>query len=265
MRVGMLQVYNEVNWVGYQIDQAVRMCDKLIIVEGSQFAAFDDVPARSTDGTLDIINDKLKEYSDKVVLEYTIRENKNYRQNQCANFNKVVSMCTNGDHFIYFDADEFFTEGFIEEANALMKEGKVDFLDTEQYVFAFSFNWLINIQPAGRHGRHVFYKVTDELKFAPTHRPLNIGPNKIVKNTKDIFHYTWVRPTSRVRTRMKTSGFVPGMLEWFNKYWDNIELVENKPQPSHLGTTFTLTRYDGEHPPILDNHPWRHVEDVRRV
>lgn len=56
----------------------------------------------------------------------------------------------------------------------------------------------------------------------------------------------------------------PGMLEWFDKYWDSFELEDGKEYPHYAGK-FTLYRYDGEHPSVLDNHPWRHVEDIRSL
>lgn len=264
-KIGFLMLYNEIDWAAYAIDQAFMVCDKLIICEGSQFTSFVDIPERSTDGTLDIIADKQKEYPGLIDVMFTTRKHANYRQNQCDNFNKAVMLCSVGDYFLHLDADEFFSDVFIEEINNYTKEGKIDFLDSVSHVFAFSFDWLIHMANEGRTGKHVLYKVFDGFSFAPTHRPLSIGKNRVIKDTKDVFHYTWVKPTTRMEIRLRTSGFVPGMHEWFKKYWNNIELIENKIQPSHLGTTFYLERYKGDHPFILNKHPWRYINDVRRV
>ena len=78
MKLGFLQVYNEVNWVEYAIDQAMLMCDKLLITEGSQFTSFPDIPERSDDGTLDIISDKSKQYGKRITCLNTTRKHKNY-------------------------------------------------------------------------------------------------------------------------------------------------------------------------------------------
>ena len=63
---------------------------------------------------------------------------------------------------------------------------------------------------------------------------------------------------------MRTSKFYKGMLEWFDENWDNIELGEDKTI-TFVDKLQVLKRYDGEHPPILDDHPWRHIEDIRRI
>ena len=68
MNVGFLQVYNEIDWIKYSIDHAMNFCDKLIIIEGSQFANFKKIPERSTDETLDIIYEKMKQFPNKIEL-----------------------------------------------------------------------------------------------------------------------------------------------------------------------------------------------------
>ena len=37
MKFGIAHVYNEKDWIGYTIDQAMKICDKLLIVEGARF------------------------------------------------------------------------------------------------------------------------------------------------------------------------------------------------------------------------------------
>ena len=68
MRIAMLQLFNEKYWAGYAIDQAMKVCDKLLIVEGSNYSTFADVPEHSDDGTLDIISDKMKAYPNQIEL-----------------------------------------------------------------------------------------------------------------------------------------------------------------------------------------------------
>ncbi len=143
MKLGFIQVYNEANWIGYAVDQAMKLCDKVLIVEGSQFADFSDIPERSDDGTLDIVADKKKQYPKRIEDIKTIREHSKYRFNQCANFNRGLTFCDIGDYFILLDADDFYLDEWISEVNELMKENKISLIKVLSYDFAFSFKWRI--------------------------------------------------------------------------------------------------------------------------
>ena len=262
MKLGFTQVYNEVNWIGFAIDQAMKLCDKLLIIEGSQFVAFPDIPERSTDGTLDIISDKVKQYSDRIICLNTTREHENYRHNQCANFNQGLQFCDIGDYFLILDADDFFTDNWIVSAGELMQRDEVDIVYVRSYNFIFGFNWRADF---GKESpRPVIVKKIQKLRFYPTHRIKNYGPHSHSDNRIARYHYKWLKPKERMSTRMKTSGFYHGMVEWFNEYWDKIELEKGREYP-YLKGKFKLHKYEGEHPSILDNHPWRYIEDIRKI
>jgi len=264
-KVGFIMVFNEVNWISYAVDQAVKICDEVIICEGSQFTSFSDIPERSDDGTLDIIEDKKKEYYPIITHVNTIREKNNYRSNQCANFNLALDMCDIGDYFVVLDVDVFYRDAFLEELNDIMKENKVDIVKVQGYLYGFSFKWRLHYEKSSIWAHDALYKKVNGFRFVPTHKPHGVGKNKIINTDENIFHYTWLKPKERMRIRMKTSGFYPGMLEWFDRNWDKIELVENKPQTAHNKGSFLLERYEGPHPSVLDDHPWRYIEDVRCV
>lgn len=262
MKLGFMQVYNEMNWVKFAIEQAMCLCDKLLIVEGSQFVAFPHIPERSNDGTLDIINDKAKEHQGRILLTNTSRRYKNYRQNQCANFNHGLEYCDRGDYFIQLDADEFFLDEWIAEANELMREGKADLIKAVNYEFAISFKW--RVERERQRVKPIIIKKTEKLYFFPTHKPINPGENVIIIPGIGCHHYDWVKPSERMLIRMRTSGMYSGMVEWFKKVWQKIEPEDGKKYSSYAGH-FTLRQYEGHHPAMLDNHPWRHVKDVRRL
>ncbi len=263
MKFGFIQVYNEANWIGYAVDQAMKLCDKVLIVEGSQFADFSDIAERSDDGTLDIIADKKKQYPKRIEDIKTIREHGKYRLNQCANFNRGLTFCAIGDYFILLDADDFYPDEWISEVDELMREGEVSLIKVLSYDFAFSFSWRIK-RGEIKSERPVIVKKTREFYFAPTHNWINSGVNVIVIPHVVRYHYGWLKPRERMRTRMRTSKMYPDMVNWFDENWDNIKL-ENSKEQSHYAGKFTLSKYDGEHPSVLDNHPWRHVEDIRRL
>ena len=265
MKLGYLQVYDEESWVGYQIDQMMLLCDKIIITEGSQFVSFPEIPERSSDNTLDIISDKIKEYPGRITLNKAVRKSKNYRVNQCAGFNRALSFCNAGDYLFSFDADEFYFREQVDIFNELMREGKVDSIGSYGCSFAFGFKWKFLQKGVEEWGkRYQVLKKIANMRFIPTHKPQNIGPIQYVdKKVFALCHYKWVRPTQRMYIRHKTSGFYgPKMLEWFDKNWSTLELKDGK-RYNYYADYFILKKYEGDHPEILDNHQWRHVKDVR--
>jgi len=259
MKLGFLPLFNEMNWASFAIEQGMMLCDKLLIIEGSQFVAFPDIPERSDDGTLDIISDKQKQYPHRIEVINTIREHKNYRKNQCANFNLALNYCEIGDYFVFLTGDHYFLNGFIPKVNQLMKDGKMDYLSVELLRFIFGFKWTVGTQPS-----KLIFKKVPTLRFYPTARPAGFGSIEVHLDGISCHHYTWVKPRVRMRMRMRTSGFYKGMLKWFDENWDSTELSEGKTF-TFVCKPYILKKYNGEHPSILDNHPWRHIEDIREI
>lgn len=265
MNIGFLQVFNEIGWIKYSIDHAMAFCDKLIIIEGSQFSSFNNISERSNDGTLDIIYERMNHYSDRIELINTIRKFPNYRDNQAANFNLALKKCKIGDYFLPIDADEFYFDDYIKKLKEITEEGKIDYLIGTGPNMAFSFNWRLILNGIEYHRPDILVKKTKKLRFIPTHHPKKHGPNKIFDSSGDCFvHYKWIRPTERLYIRHQTSGFYPNMEEWFLNNWNIIELIENK-KIKYYGGYFYLQKYDGPHPEILKEHPWRNINDIRNL
>ena len=262
MRLGFLQIYNDVQWASVNISQTMKLCDKLLIIEGSQFAAFPEIPERSNDGTLDIITDKIKEYPNRITLLPTTRKHKNYRQNQCDNFNLALTYCKNGDYLIPTDADKILFEESVTILSDLMKEEHVETIKFFGLHFAFSFNWQY-IENDNPKMRDYIYKKIPGFHFEPTHKHINNGSERIVLDGIHFHHYKWLKSTQRLRNRFKTSGFVGGMLNWFDNNWENIQL-NDKPQKFCIGK-LQLKSYDGPHPIILNDHLYRNITDVREL
>ena len=94
---------------------------------------------------------------------------------------------------------------------------------------------------------------------------MNVGKRvEVISGEGNNFHYSWVKPAARMLTRMRTSKRYPAMISWFVNNWKKIKLIEGVTYPTY-NKSFTLHRYDGDHPSVLDSHPWRHVEDIRRL
>lgn len=262
MRFGYIQVYNEATWIDYAIDQAAKLCDRALIMEGAQYTNFPNIPERSNDGTLDIISDKRRQYPNLLQVMNTTRVHKKYRINQCSNFNHALSICRQGDYFIVLDADEFYADSCIDEMNRLMRENKVETIYFKENSFAFSFRWIVSF---GKDSFvPVIVKKVEGFHFAPTLKRINAGERSVSIDGFNRFHYKWLKPKARLMTRMRTSMQYKGMASWLDDAWQNVRLEENIVYKSY-SSDFTLHRYDGEHSSLLASHPWRHIEDIRRI
>ena len=263
MRLAFLKLFNEANWAAYAIDQAMILADKLVIGEGSTFAGFPDIPERSDDGTLGIINYKQRQYPGRIEVFNMLRKYDDYRMNMRDSYNHALTFCNVGDYFIVVDADEFFADEWLKEADKLMESNEVDLVSVHSLTFAFGFKWLIDFG-LDEEPRSIIIKKTRELHFVPTAKRVGAGKNRFVSTGINRFHYMWLKPKARMRVRMQTSGRYPNMVGWLEENWDRFKLKEGARYRSYNGE-FTLRRYEGEHPSILGFHPWRNVEDIRRI
>jgi len=259
MKLCFSQIYNEKDWVGYMIDQAMRVCDKLLIVEGAKFLCFDDLPARSDDGTLDIISDKTRVYPGRIEIWPDGCDKGNFRRNGCANNQAALERCKTGDYFIVCEPDEYYTDSFIDDMNEAMREGEIDCMNWTALQFAFGFKWVFN-----QHPKVALLKKIPGAYFVPMFNPRGFGPNRVTIERISCFHYSWVKTRERWLRRARV-GMYKGMPEWFASNYDSIKLAEGAKIRYVNGDILTLRKYEGPHPSVLDNHPWRHVEDIRRL
>lgn len=258
MKFGYAGFYNEKDWCGYTIDQAMKICDKLLIVEGSRFLGFYDLPARSDDGTLDIISDKMREYPNRIELWLDGCDKGNFRKNTIANLHVALERCKTGDYFILCDSDEFYFDSFIDEINEAMREDKLDYMNWSGLQFAFGFKWVF-----GKQVKRAFLKKVPGAHFIPTCQPVGFGSHCVTIKRISCLHYCWVKTRDRMLKRARI-GIYKGIVEWFELNYDRIELIEGAKITYVNGDVLTLNKYEGPHPSILDDHPWRNVEDVRK-
>lgn len=258
MKLAFIQAYNEADWIAAAIDQAMIMCDRLVIAEGAQWVKRPDIPERSDDGTLDIIADKRLEYRGCIRVINTVRKYQDYRKNQCANFNLALTHCQLGDYFIPFDCDEFFLDNWMKQIQELMKYG-VDVIRARALNFAFGFDWLIDF--GASRERFVVFRKVKGLRFKPSHRPFGCGTNEGKIPGIGFHHYAWLKRWERLLIRIE-NGRRPHMTEWLKKNWEKIVLEEGTIY-EHGTDRFGLKRFHGDHPELLENHPWRYIEDIR--
>ena len=269
-KIGFMQIYNEEAWVNCAITQAMQICDKLIIAEGSQFTNFSNIPERSTDNTIELIKAKIIEYPGRIELRDTVRKHGSYRHNQCENFNNAVDSCQPGDIFLPLDADEFYDDRLLLELLELTSEKgwgtapAIDRLIALTQLYSFGFAWKLDI---GEGRKDVFFRVTRDFHFTPTHNPQKFGPISCELSRHYLcHHYTLVKNIDRMRTRFQTSGMYPGMEKWLEDVWMKVELKKFQTFKLYKpGNKFAILTGDKNinHPTILADHPWRNEVDVR--
>ncbi len=67
-----------------------------------------------------------------------------------------------------------------------------------------------------------------------------------------------------MKVRMR-GGLYKAMPAWFDENWDKIKLIDGEKFHYVHPEPFTVKRYDGPHPFLLTSHPWRHIEDIRKL
>ncbi|MCK4792818.1 MAG: hypothetical protein KAV87_54315 [Desulfobacteraceae bacterium] len=259
MKLGIAQIYNEKDWISYTIDHAMKICDKLLIVEGARFLCFDDLPARSDDGTLDIISDKMKEYSNRIEVWPDGCDKGSFRENVCANNQAALDRIKIDDHFILCESDEFYTDSFIDDMNEAMREGDIDCMNWTGLQFVFGFKWVF-----AKQAKLAFLKKVLGAHFSPLYKPRGFGSHHVTVKKLGCLHYSWVKTRERMLRRARI-GIYDRMPEWFASNYDRIELAEGTKINYVDNQVFTLNKYEGAHSSLLDNHPWRHIEDIRKI
>jgi hypothetical protein len=158
-----------------------------------------------------------------------------------------------------YDSDEFYTDSFIDDINEAMREGKLDYMDWTGLQFAFGFKWVYADQV-----KTAFWKKIPGAHFAPLRAAKGFGTRYITIKRISCLHYCWVKTRDRMLRRARI-GIYDGMPEWFALNYDRIKLAEGEKIYYVDNQVFTLKEYRGAHPSVLDNHPWRHIEDIRKV
>lgn len=186
------------------------------------------------------------------------------------------------DWYFLCDADEFYTNSQKKSLKKTLANTKKDYIKIHDRMFAYNFQYYRD----GIHGR--FYRFKKGMRFAwygqqPLYKNGNYYKNE--SNTEALkdnpmFHYSFVKITDREmkRRKMEVKGgrrtkdiyrwIEKIYLKWTEEKAENI-YRKNKKLFGTYGWFYkenkTLKKYTGPHPKILDNHPYRHVKDMRNV
>lgn len=281
--VGVMPVYEEADWIEYAVEGIIDFVDELIITEGYTGAPWHFWANRSSDGTLEIL-EKLKKRYDKIkVLKSPWHLTK--ERGKAWSYNRMVraSMYNEPDNWIFVvDADEFYTNEQLGKIRATLEETDKDLISVHARMFVYNFRCFIPVL----HARLI--RITKGMIFKPSQNPHYKNGNSYSKRPEEtdtvlendpMFHYSFVKPPIRMNKRleMEVQGGrrSPAVLRWFEDVfmkWSEQDADDiykkNKTITGNSGILFAgpserIQIYNGRHPEVLNEHPFRWTKDVR--
>jgi hypothetical protein len=270
-------IYNEMPWTPFFLRHLLDYDCPIVIAEGAADTIQNGSP-RSTDGSLEIIKEFVRQWRDRVSLYYHNRKlikkrNEPFRDRRPKwhiKYFKCWETLSDGELMVALAPDNFFTLEGIKRLKEIERENEFkDYYHILPYmkVFTYNFHTIVENPTEGICGPWFnlwpcIYRKNPEwiitigselLMQLGTRRPL-IAPSiqrhldrgfKHAIILPDIinFHYKGVK---KLESRIKRFG-TDTANKWLHYPLDIPE----------------LKIYNGNHPTILDKHPWRHTVDCR--
>lgn len=280
--LGLILTWNNLPFLKCCLEQALDFCDEVIIAEGCHYKKY---PKRSTDGS----NEYIEEMEDHPKLKVIDFEQNN--RNDIVQLKlrmkaiKISDYFKPGNWIIQWDDDDFFFKEDLKKLKLIMEKTKYDTLvfNERRFIYNFRFNCFKN-RAKGRLniGGIQIDRITSGARYKAkigkkTHPRLfykdGTHYNKI-KYLKGIvlFHYAYVKPINRMKARWEMSierGYPneKKRIETFTsiKWKDEFEIMNYKKEIEEFMKKKKFNIYNRSHPIVLDSHPWRFINDVRKI
>jgi len=266
--IGLLLTWNNLEFFKCSLTQALEFCDEVILVEGCHSCKF---PKRSTDGTCEYI-ETMRTHPKLQVADFSHASN--YQETQRlirAEFPKHSPHYKPGNWVFHWDDDVFFIRRDLQEMRHVMERTDRDSLSIQARHFFYNFRFNIKQNDKGW-----VFRVVDgsRLKRISSHYYSDDTPYNTVQMENGIiaFHYGYVKRPERMKARWTmsvekgTSISKDRFEKWMGVSWDKDEDIHKSKETICgfiVGGRFNI--YNGIHPEALDNHPWRHIDDVRKM
>ena len=265
--IGLMLTWNNLEFFRCAVEQALEFCDELILVEGCHSIRYQK---RSDDGTVTFIQ-ALKTQPKLKVVDFRRGEQYDFVQRVIRQrYPKTSHYYQPGNWVFHWDDDLFFFEKDLEKIKNAMEHSKEDALDfnSRYFLYNFRFNCL-------RRSGIYCYRIVEGLKFKVLMTAYYAdGRRYSIKRIDDItvFHYGCVKKPERQRARWVMSvekgskASVGRFDKWMGISWERDEdIFKSANAIKELISGDAVNIYEGEHPEALASHPWRHIDDVRRV
>ena len=286
--VGIMPVYEEADWIEWAVEGIIDFVDELIIAEGYQGPAWHFGTCRSQDGTIAII-ERLAEKYDKITLAQC-QSRRHVLSGKAATHNHVLRISKrikDADWYMICDADEFYSQKQKRTIRDTLATSAQDAFCVNSRYFFYNFKYFINM-PLGR-----FFRVTPGMFFMPGQFPFYANKQPYFPDGIELpmllkgdpmFHYSFTkRPICEIKRRLMEYCAVQRfryVFDWIDQVYlqwteESAEKIYawNRDHFNGKGGIFfegchgaqQLQIYNGEHPEVLDRHPYRHIEDIRKL
>lgn len=265
--IGLMATWNNLGFFECSVKQALEFCDELILVEGCHSMQY---PQRSDDGTVEFIQ-ALKSDPKIKIMEFMRSMTYDHVQRIIRQgYPKQSRYYKLGNWVFQWDDDVLFFDKDLPRIKHAMEYSKEDSLDfnSRYFIYNFRFNCL-------RDSGIYCYRIIDDIKFRGLMRPAYTdGQIFSIKKIDDIslFHYGCVKKPGRQKARWVmsiekgTEASIPRYDRWMGVSWkQDKDIFKNESIIKDLTAGDVVNIYEGEHPEALANHPWRYIDDVRKV
>jgi len=195
---------------------------------------------------------------------------------QCNLFGHINNSFENwksGNWIIQWDDDIFWFNEDLKTIRKTLETTNYDKIKFKQHKFTYNFRF-----GSWTTGGIPFDRITDGCYYTPIANLHYKDGGLYSRNEKQIdivtYHYTLIKRPERMDARQVmsiekgTSASIGRFKKWMEIKWENDEeFLKNKKDVAYtLGVNpDDVHVYYGKHPEILDDHPWRYIEDIRRI
>lgn len=138
--VGYILTWNNLEFFKYSLQQALEFCDKVLLIEGSHFQKY---PKRSTDGTIEFIN-QMKRHKKLRIFDFNFKgRNDVVQQKIRLALLKYARFCKPGSWLIPWDDDFFFFREDLKKIKEIMRTTEYDtlvFSKERRFIYNFRYN-----------------------------------------------------------------------------------------------------------------------------
>jgi len=270
--VAVCIVLNEEEYIEYALRSVYDFVDYIIVIEGAVTLCmnFANADGSSTDSTVDIIQ-SIPDPKDKIILEQGIWESKIAQRQRYLDI--ILQQNLAPDYILQVDGDEIYPYATLVEIQRIIKKGKTDLISTPFYHFWTSFQWRAtgSIWSAPQL-RCIRYR--ENLKYTRSHIYPNYGNSDLLSQTNKrykhqvtknpIFHYSYVKPHYKIMQKLQF---------YRNRDGHRLNITDNwttwKPGQitscTHTAVNSSAELYEEGHPEVMINHPYRYLDDIRRI
>lgn len=269
--IGILLTWNNLEFLRCSLAQAIDFCDEVIVVEGCHSRQY---PIRSTDGTVAYLKQFHKH--PKVRLYFVRFRWGRYSKTQVRLRRNLIQRSryyTPGNWIVQWDDDFVFFEDDLPRIRRVMETTEHDTIMFKERRFCYNFQF----NHFGHYGVIHWDRITPGCYYKPMHRLYYKDGREYLDRLylDDVVyhHYVYVKRPERAKARWAmsiekgTEASRSNYERWMALRWNEPDdIFEYEADFRHLlGGNGALNIYTGPHPRIMDQHPWRHVADVRTL